>query len=239
MVGEAMPDENNRVTLDPAEGRVRPSDRPHPLRVDRQRQETDRPRADQMEMSLRAAGAKNTFRQEQDASHLGGTARMGADPRVERCRTPIAARGTSGNLWVCDGSVFPRSAASIPRSPSRPSRCARRTASRLWRGAANCDQRPRACAQKPRPRRRRTRRRRPRRPRGQDCRKRRAPSLGLADETSGNAMQVLHRRLQIVAAVRRHLLFRHLSADRGAREIMVEQRGGDAVAEDGEEGRNA
>jgi GMC oxidoreductase len=37
---------------------------------------------DQMERHLRAAGAKEIFRQEDDTNHLHGTARMGDDPRT-------------------------------------------------------------------------------------------------------------------------------------------------------------
>ena len=50
---------------------------------------------------------KNTFRQEQDANHLGGTARMGADPRVSVVQRGLPLMGHGANLWVCDGSVFP------------------------------------------------------------------------------------------------------------------------------------
>ena len=37
---------------------------------------------EQMSASIQAIGAKDMFRQEDDTCHLGGTARMGSDPRT-------------------------------------------------------------------------------------------------------------------------------------------------------------
>ncbi|QGM46539.1 GMC family oxidoreductase [Methylocystis heyeri] len=106
MVGEAMADERNRVTLDEEK-----DDDGLPIaRIHYAWTQNDealiRHALDQMELSMKAAGVRNTFRQEQDANHLGGTARMGDDPRASvvdaDCRS-----WDIGNLWVCDGSVFP------------------------------------------------------------------------------------------------------------------------------------
>ena len=55
---------------------------------------------------MQAAGVRNTFRQEQDANHLGGTARMGDDPRTSVVDADCRSWDVR-NLWVCDGSVFP------------------------------------------------------------------------------------------------------------------------------------
>ena len=106
MVGEAMPDENNRVTLaDEQDGYGLPIPRIH-------YSWTDNDRAliahglDQMEQSMQAAGVRNTFRQDQDANHLGGTARMGDDPRTSVVDADCRSWDVR-NLWVCDGSVFP------------------------------------------------------------------------------------------------------------------------------------
>jgi len=106
MVGEAMADENNRVTLaDETDQYGLPITRIH-------YSWTDNDKAliahglDQMEHSMRAAGVRNTFRQEQDANHLGGTARMGDDPRASVVDADCRSWDIR-NLWVCDGSVFP------------------------------------------------------------------------------------------------------------------------------------
>ena len=61
---------------------------------------------DQMEQHLRAAGAKEIFRQEDDTNHLNGTARMGSDPRASVVNADCRSWDVP-NLWICDGSVFP------------------------------------------------------------------------------------------------------------------------------------
>jgi choline dehydrogenase-like flavoprotein len=106
MVGEAMPDENNRVTLAAETDQYGlPITRIHYAWT-----ENDKALIahglDQMEQSMRAAGVRNTFRQGQDANHLGGTARMGDDPRTSVVDADCRAWDIK-NLWVCDGSVFP------------------------------------------------------------------------------------------------------------------------------------
>ncbi len=59
-----------------------------------------------MEQHLRAAGAKQIFRQEDDTNHLYGTARMGSDRRTSVVNADCRSWDIR-NLWVCDGSVFP------------------------------------------------------------------------------------------------------------------------------------
>ena len=61
---------------------------------------------DQMEQSLRAAGATDVFRQSEDANHLGGTAPMGDDRRTSVVDADCRSWDIP-NLFVCDGSVFP------------------------------------------------------------------------------------------------------------------------------------
>ena len=61
---------------------------------------------DQMSASIQAIGAKDMFRQEDDTCHLGGTARMGSDPRASVVDADCRSWDIP-NLWVCDGSVFP------------------------------------------------------------------------------------------------------------------------------------
>jgi choline dehydrogenase-like flavoprotein len=106
MVGEAMPDEKNRVTLaEETDQYGLPITRVHYSWT-----ENDKALIahglDQMEQSLRSAGVRNTFRQEQDANHLGGTARMGDDPRASVVNADCRSWDIR-NLWICDGSVFP------------------------------------------------------------------------------------------------------------------------------------
>ena len=106
MVGEQLPNENNRVTL--AEDKDQ-----YGLRIAHITYGwSDNDKAlirhglDQMQTSLELVGAKDIWRQENDMNHLGGTVRMGFDPEtsvVDRdCRS-----WDIPNLWVCDGSVFP------------------------------------------------------------------------------------------------------------------------------------
>lgn len=106
MVGEMLPNENNRVTLADDVDQ-------YGLRVAKITYAWgDNDKAlikhaiEQMGRSIDAIGAKDVFAQEDDTNHLGGTARMGDDPRTSvvnaDCRT-----WDIPNLWVCDGSVFP------------------------------------------------------------------------------------------------------------------------------------
>ena len=106
MVGECMPREDNRVELaDETDQYGLPiskitfgwSDNDHAL-IDHG--------LDQMEQSLAAAGVTDLFRQSQDANHLGGTARMGADRRTSVVDADCRSWDVP-NLFVCDGSVFP------------------------------------------------------------------------------------------------------------------------------------
>ena len=107
MVGECLPDERNRVTLveDEKDRYGLPITRitfslganDHALVAHG---------LDQMEQSMQLAGVRNLFRQSDDYNHLGGTARMGDDPRTSVVDADCRAWDCP-NLWVCDGSVFP------------------------------------------------------------------------------------------------------------------------------------
>ena len=106
MVGEMLPDERNRVTLD----EERDS---HGLRVARVTYSwCDNDRAliqhalGQMQTSLEAAGAHDVFRQENDTNHLAGTARMGFDAETSVVNSDCRSWDVP-NLFVVDGSVFP------------------------------------------------------------------------------------------------------------------------------------
>ncbi len=106
MVGEAMPDEKNRVSLaDETDQYGLPI-----TRITYSLTANDKALIahglDQMEQSMEAAGVRNLFRQAEDYNHLGGTARMGADPRTSVVDSDCRSWDIK-NLWVCDGSVFP------------------------------------------------------------------------------------------------------------------------------------
>ncbi len=106
MVGEAMPDERNRVTL--AEDKDQ-----YGLPIPRITYSlTDNDHAmihhavQFMDDSLAAADVRERWREMDDTAHLNGTARMGFD----RATSVVNADCRSWdiyNLWVCDGSVFP------------------------------------------------------------------------------------------------------------------------------------
>ena len=83
---------------------------------------------DQMEQHLRAAGAKEIFRQEDDTDHLNGTARMGSDSRTSVVNADRRSWDVS-NLWICDGSVFPTVGGVNPSETIQAIAC--RTADRI------------------------------------------------------------------------------------------------------------
>ncbi len=106
MVGEMLPNEQNRVTLDEETDQ-------YGLRVARITYSWgDNDKAliqhalDKMHASMEAVGATGVFRQEDDTNHLAGTARMGNDPRTSVVNADCRSWDIP-NLWVCDGSVFP------------------------------------------------------------------------------------------------------------------------------------
>lgn len=106
MVGEMLPDERNRVTLDDEVDQ-------YGLRVARVTYrwgDNDKRLIDhainQMMMSLEAIGAADRFTQDEDTNHLGGTARMGFDRETSVVNSDCRSWDIP-NLWVCDGSVFP------------------------------------------------------------------------------------------------------------------------------------
>jgi len=106
MVGEMLPNENNRVTLADDVDQ-------YGLRVAKITYAWgDNDKAlikhaiEQMGRSIDAIGAKDMFAQEDDTNHLGGTARMGNDPRTSVVNADCRSWDIP-NLWVCDGSVFP------------------------------------------------------------------------------------------------------------------------------------
>jgi choline dehydrogenase-like flavoprotein len=113
VLGEILPDEQNRVTLHPTEkdqyGQPVPYVRFNLGENDRRMMSAGIARAKQV---LEAAGARETHSVNRYA-HLVGTCRMGADPREsvvdQWCRSWDVP-----NLFVCDGSVMPTQGSSNP-----------------------------------------------------------------------------------------------------------------------------
>jgi choline dehydrogenase-like flavoprotein len=106
MVGEFLPVETNRVTLAAEQDRYG-----LPIaRITYSWTENDKRliahALDQMEQNLRAAGAEDVFRQDDDTNHLNGTVRMGDDPETSVVDADCRSWDLR-NLWICDGSVFP------------------------------------------------------------------------------------------------------------------------------------
>ena len=106
MVGEMLPNEANRVTLDDETDQ-------YGLKVARITYgwgDNDKAMIahalDQMQTSLELVGAKDIFRQTDDTNHLAGTARMGFDAATSVVNADCRSWDIP-NLWVCDGSIFP------------------------------------------------------------------------------------------------------------------------------------
>ena len=106
MVGECMPREDNRVELADQKDRYGLPVAKITFGWGENDKALIQHGLDQMEQSLRAAGATDVFRQEEDANHLGGTVRMGDDRRTSVVDADCRSWDVP-NLFVCDGSVFP------------------------------------------------------------------------------------------------------------------------------------
>ncbi|MBV9825431.1 MAG: GMC family oxidoreductase [Alphaproteobacteria bacterium] len=106
IVGEVMPNEDNRVTLadETDENGLRVA------RVTFSFGDNDkrliRHAMGSMRDCLAAAGAHDLWQEDEDTCHLNGTARMGSDPRKSVVDADCRSWDVR-NLWICDGSVFP------------------------------------------------------------------------------------------------------------------------------------
>ena len=105
IVGEVLPQEANQVTLTDERDEL---GLPIP-RITFSFSENDKRLYNHairfMSQHMEAGGARELF-VESDTAHLGGTARMGDDPRTSVVNTDCRSWDIH-NLWVCDGSVFP------------------------------------------------------------------------------------------------------------------------------------
>ncbi|HEX3953677.1 MAG TPA: GMC family oxidoreductase [Stellaceae bacterium] len=136
IVGETMPDERNRVTLDDEVdefgmklARVTFSYTDNDKRLIRHAMGS-------MRDCLGAAGARDLWDEDDDTCHLNGTARMGSDPRTSVVNADCRSWDVS-NLWVCDGSVFPTVGGVNPSLTIQAIAC--RTADRVKALAASGD----------------------------------------------------------------------------------------------------
>ncbi|PMS15314.1 choline dehydrogenase [Trinickia dabaoshanensis] len=128
IVGETLPQEMNRVTLaDEKDQYGLPVARVTYSLCDNDRRLVEHA-LDHMSTVLEAAGGKEIWRQEDDTAHLGGTARMGDDPRTSVVDADCRSWDIP-NLWVCDGSVFPTVGGANPSLTIQAIAC--RTADRI------------------------------------------------------------------------------------------------------------
>ncbi|WP_028231986.1 GMC family oxidoreductase [Paraburkholderia mimosarum] len=106
IVGEAMPQERNRVTLAAENDQYGlPVARVTYSLCDNDRRLVKHS-LDFMSLALEAAGARDVWREIDDTCHLNGTARMGDDPATSVVNADCRSWDID-NLWICDGSVFP------------------------------------------------------------------------------------------------------------------------------------
>lgn len=106
MVGEVLPNADNRVTLAEEKDRFGlPIPRVTFSLGDNERAMI-RHALGFMDDSLAAVGARERWREEDDTCHLNGTARMGDDPATSVVNADCRSWDIP-NLWICDGSVFP------------------------------------------------------------------------------------------------------------------------------------
>ncbi len=128
MVGEVMPNPDNRVTLSQERDRF---GLPIP-RVTFSLGDNERAMVRHalrfMDQSLEATGATERWAQEDDTCHLNGTARMGDDPATSVVNADCRSWDIP-NLWVCDGSVFPTVGGANPSLTIQAVAC--RTADRI------------------------------------------------------------------------------------------------------------
>jgi choline dehydrogenase-like flavoprotein len=105
-VGETLPQERNRITLaDEKDQYGLPIARVTYSLCDNDKRLVAHS-LNFMSNALNAAGAKDVWRETDDTCHLGGTARMGNDPRTSVVDADCRSWDIR-NLWICDGSVFP------------------------------------------------------------------------------------------------------------------------------------
>ena len=136
MVGECLPQERNRVSLDEQRDRYGlPVAHVTYSYCDNDRR-LIRHALDFMAKALQSADVSDIWRETDDTCHLNGTARMGDDPRSSVFNADCRSWDIP-NLWICDGSVFPTVGGANPSLTIQAIAC--RTADRI-KSMADCGQ---------------------------------------------------------------------------------------------------
>lgn len=133
IVGEALPQERNRVTLaDEKDQYGLPIARVTYSLCDNDKALVKHA-VDFMSKSLAAVDARDIWAEDDGTCHLNGTARMGDDPHTSVVNADCRSWDIR-NLWVCDGSVFPTVGGVNPSLTIQAIAC--RTADRIKQLAA-------------------------------------------------------------------------------------------------------
>lgn len=128
IVGETMPQERNRVTLDEQTDQYGlPIARVSYSFCDNDNRLVEHA-VDFMGKGLDAIGARDIWSEAEGTAHLMGTARMGFDAATSVVNADCRSWDIP-NLWICDGSVFPTSGGVNPSLTIQAIAC--RTADRI------------------------------------------------------------------------------------------------------------
>lgn len=128
MVGEVLPNPDNRVTLTDEQDRYGLPIPRISFALGNNERAMIAHALDFMEASLEATGARERWRESDDTCHLNGTARMGDDPATSVVNADCRSWDIP-NLWICDGSVFPTVGGANPSLTIQAIAC--RTADRI------------------------------------------------------------------------------------------------------------
>lgn len=134
MVGEVLPNPDNRVTLTDETDRLGLPVPRVTFSLGPNEKAMIAHALDFMEASLRATGAREIWRETDDTCHLNGTARMGNDPATSVVNADCRSWDIP-NLWICDGSIFPTVGGANPSLTIQALAC--RTADRIRALAAS------------------------------------------------------------------------------------------------------
>jgi choline dehydrogenase-like flavoprotein len=136
IVGEVLPQEQNRVTLaDEKDQYGLPIARVTFSLCDNDKRLV-RHAIRHMTDVMRAAGGHDLWHEDDDTAHLNGTVKMGDDSRTSVVNADCRSWDVR-NLWVCDGSVFPTVGGVNPSLTIQAIAC--RTADRIRALAASGD----------------------------------------------------------------------------------------------------
>lgn len=106
MVGEVLPHQDNRVTLESETDKYGLSIPRITFSLRDNEKAMISHALDFMHQSLDASGTHEIWHEADDTCHINGTARMGEDPATSVVNADCRSWDIP-NLWICDGSVFP------------------------------------------------------------------------------------------------------------------------------------